>query len=656
MTVFIRRARARFPLRAVTSARAVASTRAVALALAFATASIPLSANEDDWSVIDGEGITVTREPPASALTDVVSGEELAALNGRDALSALEKSIGLAVTSAGGYGTVSGFSLRGFGSGRVAILIDGLPVNSAQNGAFDLSSIDTAAIDKIEVTYGGSDSRFGASGAVGGTVNVVTKTKTDKGFGVSFDASSLAQIPAIETRDLADTQRASVSLRGGNGTAGWEASSFATRAGNAFAYEDADGSTKRRDGNRILDGGASASLAFDLPSSSSLDFTVSAYGADRDVPGALHAGADGKQTDFSLTDRARLDLRRAGSDRLGAEAALMHSFTRNTWEDRSSSSTHALNAFTAVNRWSYYASDALQVSAAADARLAILTSTNTGTVSRADGGVNASAEWYASPLVTVTPSARLALSGAGVVPVPRLGVRWKPSHSSALEFRHNAYRVYKLPNLNDLYWAGDSTARGNPDLECEDGAGMDGGVAWDSGGPVTAEFAAYASWHRNAIQWQSRDGVWSPENVGEATFAGFDAKARATVAERVDLTLAWSFLDTRVLTGGYDFSDAKRIPYEPAHRVNLGVAWTTDETDVRIRAHFESERFTTVVNVARLDPFFTLGASASKKIGANWTVYAEGDNLLGASYVTVEGYPMPRATVTVGCKATFGKM
>lgn len=642
--------------------------RALPISLALTLAAvlpIPLSAidadtefsdqeDDGDWAVVEGEGITVAREVPASSQTDIITREDIDALNGTDALSILEKSLGISVTRAGGYGNVSGFSLRGFGSGRVAILIDGMPVNSAQSGSFDLSAVDPATIEKIEVTYGGSDSRFGASGAVGGTVNIVTKTSVAKGFGVSFGVSNLSQLPAVEGRDLADTQRVGVSLRGGNGKTGWAASSFATRAGNAFAYEDIDGETRRREGNLILDAGSTASLAFSLPSSSSLELSLSAYGADRDIPGALHAGAAGRQTDVSLTDRARLDLRRAGSDRLVAEASLMHSINRTTWDDASSSSEHTLNTFTAVNRWSYFASDALQLSAAADARWSILSSTNTGTVSHADGGVNAAAEWHVRKRATITPSARLVLSPAGIVPVPRLGVLWKPSDESAFEIRHNAYRVYKLPNFNDLYWSGDATARGNPDLACEDGAGVDTAVEWKGNGILSAEGSAYASWHRNAIQWQSAGGVWSPANVGEAVFLGFDAKVRATASDHFGVSIEWSFLDSRVLTGRYEFRDAKRIPYQPTHRVNLEAAWVTKDADVRLRAHAESERYVTVVNVARLDPFVTVGASASRKLNDRWSAYAEAENILASSYVTVEGYPMPRASVTVGCKASFG--
>lgn len=643
----------RFPRRTIAAILSLAL--AAALPADDATADTDERTIPEDWEIVDGEGITVTREPPVSAQTDIISRADIDALKATDTLSILEKSLGISVTRAGGYGSVAGFSLRGFGSGRVAILVDGMPVNSAQSGSFDLSTVDPATIEKIEVTYGGSDSRFGSSGAVGGTVNVVTKTNTSKGFGVSFGVSSLSQLPAIESRDLADAQRASVFLRGGTGKTGWTASSFATRAGNAFAYDDVDGTTRRREGNRILDAGSSASFAVALPSASSIDVSVTAYGADREVPGALHAGADGTQTDFSLIDRARLDLRRAGSDRVATEVSLMHTLSRTTWEDRASSSLHALNTIYAVNRWSFFASDGLRLSAAADARWSTLSSTNAGTVSRADGGANAAAEWFASPRATVTPSARFVVSGAGIVPVPRLGLLWKPSPASALEFRHNAFRVYKLPNFNDLYWSGDATARGNPDLKCEDGIGADGGVAWCANDAFSLEGTAYASWHRNAIQWQSSNGAWSPANVGEAIFLGFDAKASAMPLRRLRLSLSWSFLDSRVLTGAYELSDGKRIPYQPAHRVNLDAAWATDKTEVRARAHYESERYTTVVNVARLDPFVTLGASVSRRLNADWTAYVDGENLLGASYVTVEGYPMPRATVTVGCKASFGK-
>lgn len=609
---------------------------------------------EDDWMEMDGEGITVTREPPVSAQTKTISREDIDALNGTDVLSILEQALGLSVTRAGGYGNAAGFSLRGFGSGRVAILVDGMPVNSPQSGSFDLSIIDPSTIDKIEIVYGGSDSRFGASGAIGGTINIVTKSNVKKGIGVSFGASNLSQIPAPEVQDFVDTQNANVSVHGGNGKTGWSLGAFANRAGNAFRFDDGYGNELRRDGNLILDSGATTSLSVSLPSSSSLDLYLSAYGAHRNIPGILYSATSGEQTDFTLTDRARLDLRRAGSDRLGTEIDVMHTLTDTSWEDATTSSSHRLHTASLVNRWNYFAWDAIQLTAGGDARYSHLSSTNTGTVSGADGGINAAAEWFATEFLTWTPSVRLVLSKSGAVPVPRLGVRWAPSANSKIEVKHNAFRVYKLPNFNDLYWSGDATAKGNPDLKSEDGAGVDTIVTWNKNGDISVEGSAYASWHANAIQWQTSNGVWSPGNIGEALFLGFDANVRARIRERFRVDLLWSWLDTRVLTGDIDFPDAKRIPYQPMNRLNLDAAWSAPDTELCVRAHYESERFTTVVNVARLEPFFTLDASVSRTFGDDWTAYVDAKNILGASYVTVEGYPMPGASVTIGFKTSYG--
>jgi len=67
----------------------------------------------------------------------------------------------------------SGFS-QGAGS-RVAMLIDGVPVLAGDTGEIKWDALPTKALNQIEVVKGAGSSLYG-SGALGGVVNIVTKT------------------------------------------------------------------------------------------------------------------------------------------------------------------------------------------------------------------------------------------------------------------------------------------------------------------------------------------------------------------------------------------------------------------------------------------------------------------------------------------------
>jgi iron complex outermembrane receptor protein len=78
----------------------------------------------------------------------------------------------------------TGVNLRGFGTGRTLVLLDGrrLPVYPLGLGGttnfFDLSSIPTAIIERIEILTAGASAIYG-SDAIGGVVNIITRKDFD---------------------------------------------------------------------------------------------------------------------------------------------------------------------------------------------------------------------------------------------------------------------------------------------------------------------------------------------------------------------------------------------------------------------------------------------------------------------------------------------
>ncbi|WP_066628295.1 TonB-dependent receptor [Labilibacter marinus] len=74
--------------------------------------------------------------------------------------------------------------MNGLGGGYSQILINSRPVFSPLTGLYGLEQIPTNMIDRIEVVRGGASALYGA-GAIGGTVNVITKTPDRSSFAVN---------------------------------------------------------------------------------------------------------------------------------------------------------------------------------------------------------------------------------------------------------------------------------------------------------------------------------------------------------------------------------------------------------------------------------------------------------------------------------------
>jgi vitamin B12 transporter len=102
-----------------------------------------------------------------------------------DALSALP---GLRVSQSGGPGGNASVFIRGTNSDHVLVLLDGMPINDAADpdGAFNFGVDTLGDIERIEVVRGPMAAVYGAN-AVGGVINLITRTGTQPGLHVTGD-------------------------------------------------------------------------------------------------------------------------------------------------------------------------------------------------------------------------------------------------------------------------------------------------------------------------------------------------------------------------------------------------------------------------------------------------------------------------------------
>ncbi|MFT6443279.1 MAG: outer membrane receptor for ferrienterochelin and colicins [Crocinitomicaceae bacterium] len=80
----------------------------------------------------------------------------------------------------------SSMDLGGISGQNVKILVDGVPVIGRQNGNVDLSQINLNNVERIEVVQGPLSVNYG-SNALAGTVNIITKKKSKKGYTIEIN-------------------------------------------------------------------------------------------------------------------------------------------------------------------------------------------------------------------------------------------------------------------------------------------------------------------------------------------------------------------------------------------------------------------------------------------------------------------------------------
>lgn len=165
---------------------------ALAVVLAFSGAHAALAQQSEPATleevVVTGSFIAGTPEDAAMPV-DVTTSQELQK-QGSPTIVQLVKTLPAAAGSIGEsnrfLGNAAGsatVNLRGFGSSRTLVLMNGRrlatsPAGVATAGAVDINKIPTAALGRIEVLKGGAAATYG-SDAVGGVVNFITRRDLD---------------------------------------------------------------------------------------------------------------------------------------------------------------------------------------------------------------------------------------------------------------------------------------------------------------------------------------------------------------------------------------------------------------------------------------------------------------------------------------------
>jgi vitamin B12 transporter len=633
------------------------------------------SGNPEEWDetpVMEGDGITITGTRETTQQIKIIGREEIEKAHAPDLAALLEETAGLGTARYGPRGSQGDINLRGFDGERVAFLIDGIPANSPGSGEFDYNRIDLASVERIEIIYGCSDSRYNVSGAIGGVINIVTVKKQKPGLHLSGGISNTSAMPGgyykprhgnrpPQWQDLFDTQNITLSAGQGLDESSWSVNWFGNRAANHFLYDDPYGRRRRKESSEVWDTGMSAAFIRDLPDLAKLIVNGSFYYGNKNVPTSGYSDIAGKEYDYSTRENLMLEMPRIFHDTLAMEASLSHGWERTDFLAPPSDTLTDLQSLSAVNRWSWYPLEALTLRAGGDYRYVFMDS---GVFhDRHDGGVYVTAEWSPHKTFTVIPSVKVAAKNGGpVVPVPKLGLLWKPVDS--LTIKNNYFRSFKFPDLEDLYWRGGGDS-GDPSLKPEDGWGGDLGAAWtcrtDTGLGFGLEGNGFAQWYDNSIHWYSGGGGWKPQNVGGAFFYGADAAARLELPlsrgpfTKAGLSVSYQYMMSYLLAYGYTFGSDKRIPYMPVHSAGASAELFWETGSFTLSGRYTGERFAELGNITILDPHVLLTAGVDQKIGKNFAAFAVFRSALNRSfsYQTFYDYPMPGNTLTLGLKTSF---
>ncbi|MBK5910711.1 hypothetical protein CCR85_04290 [Rhodothalassium salexigens] len=215
----------------------LASTSLLGLAASagvLAADAMPAGADDPvDEIIVTGTRFEMPLDQIGRAVS-VLTEEQIELRQQRFVSDALRVLPGVQITQTGAVGSTTSVSLRGLPSNQTLVVQDGIVLNNpAQFGtSFNFANFDTNDVERLEVIRGAQSTLWG-SDAIGGVINIVTKSGADGVAGSGFfEGGSFG------------TFRGGANVRGGNDIVSGRVSLSGVRVRGFSSADEANGNTE----------------------------------------------------------------------------------------------------------------------------------------------------------------------------------------------------------------------------------------------------------------------------------------------------------------------------------------------------------------------------------------------------------------------------
>ena len=561
-----------------------------------------------------------------TASVSVITAEEIEALHPGSVAELLERLPGLTLTSNGGPGTTQNLLMRGMGTERILVLIDGVRFQDPSNTAGALlTHLMVADIERIEVIRGAQSGIWGADAAAG-VVNIVTKK------------AKAGAHAALET----------------------EAGSYQTRKASAMVSYNEAGNRLKLAASRMLSNGFSAQAPYgedpddyeddpyrnttvtlaaghDFTGTTSLDVTYHDINAFNNFdsygdPDAIRRG-DYRSKLVSTLLKQRLgdhDLQLQYDHTTFVRDDLDTTFGVKRFEGRNRNVElrdridYAAGSFANVGlQREYFDADYTTVSLSAG-------SMKSDTTALYAVNSNRFGDWSVTEALRYDDYSNFDAKTTG-----KIGVIYRFGGETALSANYGT--AYNAPSIIKIL---NPWGASNPDLEPETTRSFDVGVSWRD-----AAVTLFYNKVDNLISWEGSGYV---NGDGESRFRGVEAS--------YDLMAT----DALLIHANYTYTQAKNglgqiLKQRPRHQALLSLdCYATEALHIGTSAEYVGTRYNSDDKQGRQTGRYTLwNLVVNYDISDAVSAYAKVDNLTDKRYQTIDGYATAERSGYVGLRAEF---
>ena len=533
---------------------------------------------------------------------------------------------GVDVGQNGSLGQTQNMLIRGVASEGTLILLDGIPLNGSYSGLVDFSSLALDNIERIEIMKGPGSSLYGAN-AVGGVVNLITKSKAGKP-----ELTVGEKYGTFNTHDL---------------NLGFSGKLDLLSVNIGGSYQHTDGARP----NSAFDAyNANGKLSYEFIKGSSVALSGGYYNDKTGAPGP--AGLP------SLTDRqedlkyfGNLEASLALADDMNLKVNLYAASNNQNFYSASTTTSTEIN-YDLNAQYSYDLAGINVLTFGAKYRNNKLTQNLIGQKESITKSIFAQDVLDMLGNLIFTPSIRLD-SDSGY------GDTWNPQASlvynldDGLQLKGSVGTSFRAPNFSELYWPLDSWGDvGNPALKPEKATSYDFGLSYEAPGTLFARATYFQNNIADMIQWSLDPStfLFTPLNVGKAVTYGVETEIRIRPAEYAELSVNYTWLSAK------DTGSGKDLYYRPKNKVNFGLKLKPSVFVIEINSEYYDIRTgndaLTYLDI-NLPAVIVSSAKISAKIAPESELYAGASNLEDVHYELRSGYPLPGRSFFCGVNYKF---
>lgn len=604
-------------------------------AVMVATSAAASAASPDPLQALPLHPVVVTATRVAQPLADtlapvsVISRADIDRLQPTSLVDLLDGRAGIAVANSGGQGQITSVFMRGTNSSHTLVLIDGVRMGSASDGAAAWEQLPIDQIERIEIVRGPRSALYGAD-AVGGVIQIFTR-RGEAGEGL---------VPSLRlSGGSRHTWDGEVGLSGGNGHAWFNASLGAhyTRginscrmgAGTVFAGCFADEPDK--DGYRAYSGLLGGGYRWDNGVELSADFLRTTAFVEYDGSFqnySRHAQqVTGVHLSVPATDAWKMLFNIGRSE---DKATNFHDRSYTGFGDSSRDQASWINALTlAPGQLLNIGADWQREKLDSDTAYVRTSRNNSAVFAHYQGHFGAN-ELQLSARRDHNQQFGNHNTGA---------VAWGYHFDTGLVLSASYATAFHAPTFNDLYYPSfpGTPPSADPHLKPEKSRNTEIDLS-----------ARHDHWHWQAGVYRNRiddlialDSNFTPGNISKARIVGLDGEIGG---QWQDWTWATNVTWQKPENADGGVNDGNLLPrrFERSIRLDLDRRFGDFSVGTTFKAF--SGRYDDAANVHWLGGYTTLDLRTSWQFAAHWQAQASVSNLFDRDYETVYYYNQPGRT------------